>query len=47
VSSSQIIDNSPGWSLCVSGTQQASPQTVQQLLKRVEAASTARATKRK
>ena len=47
VSSSQIIDNSPGWSLCVSGTQQASPQTVQQLLKRVETAATSRAVKRK
>ncbi|MCK9689028.1 discoidin domain-containing protein [Scleromatobacter humisilvae] len=47
VSSSQIIDNSPGWSLCVSGTQQASPQTVQQLLKRMEPAATGRAAKRK
>ena len=47
VSSSQIIDNSPGWSLCVSGTQQASPQTVQQLLKRTEAAAAGRSAKRK
>ncbi len=46
VSSSQIVDNSPGWSLCVSGTQQASPQTVQQLLAR-PAAVTARSAKRK
>jgi hypothetical protein len=28
VQSSQIIDNSPGWALCVSGTQQASPQSL-------------------
>jgi hypothetical protein len=30
VQSSQIVDNSPGWALCVSGTQQASPQSLQQ-----------------
>ena len=30
VQSSQIIDNSPGWALCVSGTLQASPQSLQQ-----------------
>ena len=34
VSSSQIIDNSPGFALCVSGTQQASPQALQKLLTR-------------
>jgi hypothetical protein len=47
VSSSQIIDNSPGWSLCVSGTQQASPQTVEQLLKRVETSTAVQRAKRK
>ena len=42
VSSSQIIDNSPGWSLCVSGTQQASPQALQKLLARPTVASVRR-----
>jgi hypothetical protein len=32
VSSSQIIDNSPGWALCVSGTQQASPSLAQRVM---------------
>ena len=30
VQSSQIVDNSPGWALCVSGTQQAQPQSLMQ-----------------
>ena len=30
VQSSQIIDNSPGWALCVSGTLQAQPQSLMQ-----------------
>jgi beta-galactosidase len=47
VSSSQIVDNSPGWALCVGGTQQASPQTLQKLLARPVSASTGKSTKRK
>ncbi len=47
VSSSQIVDNSPGWALCVSGTQQASPQSLQKLLMRPAAASTGKSARRK
>jgi len=39
VSSSQIVDNSPGWALCVSGTQQASPSLVRQLIARTAKSS--------
>jgi beta-galactosidase len=46
VSSSQIINNSPGFSLCVSGTQQASPQALKQLLTRPTVASHASASRR-
>ena len=47
VSSSQIIDNSPGWAMCVAGTQQASPQALQKLLARPASVSTGKSTKRK
>ena len=47
VSSSQIVDNSPGWALCVSGTQQASPQALQKLLPRPASVLTSKSTKRK
>ncbi len=47
VSSSQIIDNSPGWALCVGGTQQASPQTLQKLLARPASVPASKSTKRK
>jgi hypothetical protein len=43
VQSSQIVDNSPGWALCVGGTQQASPQSLKQ---RIMSASTQRASSR-
>ena len=48
VASSQIIDNSPGWALCVSGTQQASPSSLQQqVMRRTTQGSTSRVVKTK
>jgi hypothetical protein len=48
VASSQIIDNSPGWALCVSGTQQASPTSLQQqIMRRTPQGSTSRVVKTK
>ena len=46
VQSSQIVDNSPGWALCVSGTQQASPQALRQLLQRPMVAAPGKASKK-